>query len=226
MKATEQTLQQIERAIRKIADKFPADRESSLLTDIHIRVTQETGELMAFDDDDNEDKDDNVLIALNDDQVLALKQAYLDTINKTASLQSTYTTLGYATADAPTSIFIYPKSFEAKAKVNSTDPDELSNATAAVLAALNAAPNERVALEPELYTALELLERSGDRGLFLAPVYQQLDAVFRSTDDAEAALYDPAFDDEARRYVERFTAMIADPEAVSIERRCSCSWME
>jgi hypothetical protein len=85
------------------------------------------------------------------------------------------------------------------------------------LAALNAAPNERVALEPELYTALELLERSGDRGLFLAPVYQQLDAVFRSTDDAEAALYDPAFDDEARRYVERFTAMIADPEAVSIE---------
>ena len=54
MKATEQTLQQIERAIRKIADKFPADPESSLLTDIHIRVTQETGELMAFDDDDNE----------------------------------------------------------------------------------------------------------------------------------------------------------------------------
>ena len=54
MKATEQTLQPIERAIRKIADKFPADPESSLLTDIHIRVTQETGELMAFDDDDNE----------------------------------------------------------------------------------------------------------------------------------------------------------------------------
>lgn len=54
MKATEQTIQQIERAIRKIADKFPTDPESSLLTDIHIRVTQETGELMAFDDDDNE----------------------------------------------------------------------------------------------------------------------------------------------------------------------------
>lgn len=85
------------------------------------------------------------------------------------------------------------------------------------LAALNAAPNERVAIEPELYAALELLERSGDRGIFLAPVYQQLDAVFRSTDDAAAALYDPAFDAEARRYVERFAAMIADPEAVSIE---------
>ncbi|MBQ8711274.1 MAG: hypothetical protein IJ551_00375 [Prevotella sp.] len=54
MKATEQTLQQIERAIRKIADKFPATQEASVLTDIHIRITQESGELMAFDDDDNE----------------------------------------------------------------------------------------------------------------------------------------------------------------------------
>lgn len=54
MKATEQTLQQIDRAIRKIAEKFPAGKEASLLTDIHIRVTQETGELMAFDDDENE----------------------------------------------------------------------------------------------------------------------------------------------------------------------------
>ena len=54
MKATDQTLKQIERAVRKIAEKFPADEGTSLLTDIHIRVTQETGELMAFDDDDNE----------------------------------------------------------------------------------------------------------------------------------------------------------------------------
>ncbi len=54
MKANEQTLQQIERAIRKIAEKFPTSETSSIMTDIHIRVTQETGELMAFDDDDNE----------------------------------------------------------------------------------------------------------------------------------------------------------------------------
>ena len=54
MKVTEQTRIQLERAIRKIAEKFPADADTSLLTDIHLRVTQETGELMAFDDDDNE----------------------------------------------------------------------------------------------------------------------------------------------------------------------------
>ena len=54
MKTTDQTIQQIERAIRKVADKFPANQEASIFTDIHIRVNQETGELVAFDDDDRE----------------------------------------------------------------------------------------------------------------------------------------------------------------------------
>lgn len=54
MKATEQTTQQVERALKKITEKFPVNEEPTLLTDIHLRVTQETGELMAFDDDDKE----------------------------------------------------------------------------------------------------------------------------------------------------------------------------
>ena len=54
MKATEQTLQQTERAIRKVTEKFPPSEEATLLTDIHIRVSQDTGELTAFDDDDTE----------------------------------------------------------------------------------------------------------------------------------------------------------------------------
>ena len=54
MKATEQTLQQTRRAIRKIIDKFPSSKEATQLTDIHLRVSQDSGELTAFDDDDNE----------------------------------------------------------------------------------------------------------------------------------------------------------------------------
>ena len=54
MNTSEQTLQLIERAIRKIADKFPATEEASIMTDIHIRVTQETGEMVAYNDDDVE----------------------------------------------------------------------------------------------------------------------------------------------------------------------------
>ncbi|MCR5157927.1 MAG: hypothetical protein K6D37_02265 [Prevotella sp.] len=54
MRATDQTIQQIERALLKTASRFPATEEASVMTDIHVRVTQESGELMTFDDDDNE----------------------------------------------------------------------------------------------------------------------------------------------------------------------------
>ena len=54
MKATVQTIQQIDRALRKTADKFPANEEATVMTDIHIRVSQDSGEVLTFDDDDNE----------------------------------------------------------------------------------------------------------------------------------------------------------------------------
>ena len=54
MNSEEQTTQQIERAVRKIAQKFPADEETSNLTDIHLRVSQESGEMVAFNDDGEE----------------------------------------------------------------------------------------------------------------------------------------------------------------------------
>ncbi len=57
METNEQTIQQVERFIRKVAQKFPmpeSDEETSVLTDIHVRVSQDSGELLAFDDDDVE----------------------------------------------------------------------------------------------------------------------------------------------------------------------------
>lgn len=54
MDTNELTLQQIERLIRKIVEKFPATQEASVLTDIHLCVSQETGEILALDDDDKE----------------------------------------------------------------------------------------------------------------------------------------------------------------------------
>lgn len=56
MEITEQTIQQVERFIKKIAQKFPPVEESDacLLTDIHVRISQDSGEMLAFDDDDQE----------------------------------------------------------------------------------------------------------------------------------------------------------------------------
>ena len=54
MKAEELTIQQIERLLRKISEKFPQDEDTSILTDIHLRVAQESGEVIVVDDDENE----------------------------------------------------------------------------------------------------------------------------------------------------------------------------
>ena len=54
MKASEQTLSQIERALRKAASKFPTEAESYPLTDFYLQVRQESGELRIYDDDETE----------------------------------------------------------------------------------------------------------------------------------------------------------------------------
>lgn len=54
MEVTEQTTLKLERAVKKIAQKFPPTDEPTVMTDIHLLVSQESGELLAFDDDENE----------------------------------------------------------------------------------------------------------------------------------------------------------------------------
>ena len=55
---------------------------------------------------------------LNDEQVLAIKKAYVDTITASCSLSGTLSSLGYSTFDSPSSIYFYPKSFESKSELN------------------------------------------------------------------------------------------------------------
>ena len=55
---------------------------------------------------------------LSDEQVLALKRAYIDTINAQCSYENTLEILGYQDKNIPTSIYFYPKSFEAKDELN------------------------------------------------------------------------------------------------------------
>ena len=54
MERSEQFLQQIDRFIRKIAEKFPVSEETSVITDIHVKSNQDTGELIAYNDDEEE----------------------------------------------------------------------------------------------------------------------------------------------------------------------------
>ena len=94
MEVTEQTIQKIERAVKKIAQKFPANEEPTIMTDIHLLVSQESGELLAFDDDENEitrcvvdqwidNKEDNFY-----DQVTSILRSVLESQRETIALMS------------------------------------------------------------------------------------------------------------------------------------------
>ena len=55
MNTNEQTLHQIERALKKTAEKFASiPQEDAVLTDFYLLVRQESGELLVFDDDERE----------------------------------------------------------------------------------------------------------------------------------------------------------------------------
>lgn len=51
---TEKIQSQLQRMLSKVAQKFPATEETAIMTDIHIRINQDTGDVMVFDDDEQE----------------------------------------------------------------------------------------------------------------------------------------------------------------------------
>lgn len=54
MKHSQQTIQQVDRAIDKIIGKFHLSEDSVAFTDIHMKVIQDSGEIIVYDDDDRE----------------------------------------------------------------------------------------------------------------------------------------------------------------------------
>lgn len=48
------TTHQLLRFFQKIAEKYPATEAPEVFTDIHVRVSQDTGDVRAYDDDDRE----------------------------------------------------------------------------------------------------------------------------------------------------------------------------
>lgn len=50
----DKTIQQADRFLNKVFQKFISTEEPSLMTDIHLRASQDSGELLAFDDNDVE----------------------------------------------------------------------------------------------------------------------------------------------------------------------------
>ena len=45
---------QLSRMLNKVSQKFPQAEEPTVMTDIHIRINQETGDVMVYNDDEQE----------------------------------------------------------------------------------------------------------------------------------------------------------------------------
>lgn len=82
---------------------------------------------------------------------------------------------------------------------------------------LNQHPNETTQVDPGLYKALEQVQASGVRTLYLAPVYDYYNAIFTCQEDAQMAELDPRQDDEIRQLYAECAAYARDPAAVDVE---------
>lgn len=82
---------------------------------------------------------------------------------------------------------------------------------------VNSHPGEAVAVEPALYAALRELGGAGARWLYLGPLYELNRALTASTDDSEAALYDPRLDEAAGEFAARCAAYAADSAHIELE---------
>ncbi len=85
------------------------------------------------------------------------------------------------------------------------------------LLVVNQSPNTAVEVEPELYQALQLLEKYQNRAIFLGPVYEVYRGLFLCQEDAETIDFDPHRNEEVRSYIEETLSFVTDPEHISLE---------
>ena len=82
---------------------------------------------------------------------------------------------------------------------------------------LNDHINEKIAVDPVLYKALELVVKYDSRYPFLAPVYEEYDRVFIQSNEADAARFDPSKSPELMDYVQEAAAYANNRNMVWLE---------
>lgn len=85
------------------------------------------------------------------------------------------------------------------------------------VAYLNGHVNEEVEVPEALYHAFVTMEKYGNRGLYLAPLYREYVGMFLSSQDWVAQTYDPGKDAEQATYFAEVLAFTADENAARLE---------
>ena len=82
---------------------------------------------------------------------------------------------------------------------------------------VNASANQEISVDPALYEAFELLQRYGNRSIFLAPVYAEYNRIFHSESDPEATAKDPAKNPDVKAYLDELIRYTSDAQMISLE---------
>ena len=82
---------------------------------------------------------------------------------------------------------------------------------------LNRRPNEMLTVDGALYAAFQLLERYGDRSVYLGPVCELYDDLFFCREDWQTEDFDPYVNPAVAAYYAETAAYARDPESVRVE---------
>ena len=82
---------------------------------------------------------------------------------------------------------------------------------------INQHPNEELVVDEALYHALEQMQESGQRELYLAPIYSDYDNLFYCNDDSETVNYDPARNEELASYFQEVLSYVNDASMVDLK---------
>ena len=82
---------------------------------------------------------------------------------------------------------------------------------------INCRPNTELKVEAPLYRALETVERSGSRALYLGPVYDRYEGIFFCQEDSQLADFDPRISEEVRLEYQTAADFANDPESIRLE---------
>lgn len=83
--------------------------------------------------------------------------------------------------------------------------------------ALNNSPNEVLELDSVLYDALAVLEKYGNRTVYLGPAFRLYENIFSCSEDWQLEDFDPEYNEELGKLFKQISAYARDPDSVRVE---------
>lgn len=82
---------------------------------------------------------------------------------------------------------------------------------------INQHPNEEIEVDEMLYEAFSMMERYGNRAVYLAPVYVQYSNLFGCNDDVGTVDFDPYQNEGIAQYFAEIISFAGDKEAIDVQ---------